>query len=98
METLLQKAKKIPIQKNRSVEAITDEMVELGLAFLDGQVSLKQCVFAIYGAGKYGNKIYQDLFFSFVKAYRDGKLICATARESGSDDTRTIQRTNRRLL
>lgn len=74
MATLLEKAKQIPLSKTLGVDRATEEEADLAVAFLNNEVTLKQCKIAL-GIERYGNAIYQKMFYAIVKAYQTGKII-----------------------
>lgn len=74
-ETLLEKAKK---QRSESVRTqITEEVMELAMAWVRGDVTLGQCCKAVYGektqTSSGGNLLYK-FATAFKEAYRLGKI------------------------
>jgi len=71
MQTLLEKAKQHP-RKNKP---ITDEDIDLALAWVSGQISMTQASHAMLGEGKRTASNAQSRLPRLIKeAYRRGKI------------------------
>lgn len=70
-ETLLQRAKKVPINKRKIV--VTDEHIELALAWLRDEVALRQMNIVLMKPNQSGNVLYGTAV-ALREAYRRGKI------------------------
>ena len=70
--TLLEEAKKITLSLGRRGE-VTDEEIELFLAYLKGELRVSQ-VSKTLGMNYHGAAIYSRLVVGFVRAYEQGRI------------------------
>ena len=72
-QTLLEKAKAVPIRKARSYDAISDEEMEVVFGWLRDEVKTKQICFVLGHTYNTGNVLY-FIAIALRKAYREGRL------------------------
>ena len=72
MPTLLEKAKKVPITKN-GLE-ITDEIMDVAIAYFRGELSLTQAMTVFEDKDKTTMRTYVTLTRALRKAVLDGKI------------------------
>jgi hypothetical protein len=75
-ETLLEKAQKLPRQSKYAVSNISDEEIELCLAWLKGQITITQVakVLGLYNNRKYTGNIVGRINGVLKVAYSRGKI------------------------
>lgn len=71
--SLLEKALNVPVNQQRKNQ-ITDEEIELVLAWLDDRVGMKQISLAKYGSMRDGNALAYWVLVRVREAYRKGLL------------------------
>lgn len=71
--SLLEKALSVPLNQQRKNE-ITDEEIELALAWLDDRVGMKQISLVKYGTARSGNALAYWVLARVREAYRKGIL------------------------
>jgi len=71
-ETLLEKAKKLEIRKLKKIE-VTEEHLELGLAWMKGEITLSQMNRVLGENKRSGNGLYAVAVW-LREAYKQGKI------------------------
>lgn len=71
-ETLLEKAKKLPIRKNKKVN-LSEEHLELGLAWMKNEIGLAQINRVLNKNNTSGNTLYSIATW-LKESYRQGKI------------------------
>lgn len=87
-KTLLEKAKET-IVVNRRIMKISDELIELGIAWMKDEITLGQCARAVFDAGS-GGSVGGNLLYKFAvifrELYREKKLKLTNARRQKYDN------------
>ncbi|HEA46436.1 MAG TPA: hypothetical protein ENH99_01505 [Candidatus Pacearchaeota archaeon] len=72
-KTLLEKAKDVPIDKKQSRLPVTDEEIDLAIAFLEGEITHRQATQVIFGETK-GKSFYFKIGSIIRKGVVQGKI------------------------